>query len=366
VWVNAEYLLWWFKDSPLPLTFLTTTSNPGSMPIAVLGDPNTGVLLGNQDLNTGAHQGARFTAGLWIDNHHQIGVEGSYFLMANQTTVRTVASGGQPGTPFLAVPFFNEDIGAENTFLVAIPGSFAGTGTLSLTSRFQGGEIEGTVRALEDKNLHLEVLAGFRFLELTENLSFATTSTGLSDPNTGLILNTVDRFGMTNLFYGWQVGARGTYRLGYFEFSATAKLAVGDMHQTAHLDGFTTTNFFNAPAGGPFTGVPAQTLPGSGIFVQSSNMGRYSRDHIAVAPEIGGKVCCQITRHLWVFAGYDFLYLNNVLRPGNQIDRGINVSETLQTAIAGNVPTPGSRPAFTFVGSDFWAQGINMGVEFRY
>src|ERR1019366_7600502 len=64
---SADYLLWWFKDSPVPVPLLTTTSNPGSMPVAAFNDSNTSVLLGNESLGSGVHQGARFTLGYWID-----------------------------------------------------------------------------------------------------------------------------------------------------------------------------------------------------------------------------------------------------------------------------------------------------------
>jgi len=365
-WVNAEYLLWWFKDSPLPVPLLTTTSNPNSMPIAGLNDPYTRVVLGDHNLDTGVHQGTRLTTGLWIDSGHQFALEGGYFVMANQNTVRTAVSGGQPGAPILAVPFFDFDTATENTFLVASPGLFAGSAVLSLTTRLQGAEIQGAFQAIAGKNLHVEILAGFRFLDLTENLSYATASTGLSGTNTGLVLNTADTFGMQNLFYGWQVGARADYRLGNFEISASAKLALGDMLQTATLNGLTLTNFFNAPPGGPFTSVPPQSFPGAGVFVQPSNVGRISRDRIAIVPEVNVTLSYQITKNLWAFAGYDFLYINKVLRPGNQIDRGINASETLQNAVAGNAIVPGSQPALTLQNSDFWAQGAHLGLEFCY
>ncbi len=74
----------------------------------------------------------------------------------------------------------------------------------------------------------------------------------------------------------------------------------------------------------------------------------------------------RITDGLRVFAGYDFLYLSNVLRPGEQIDRGINFSQTVQSVIAGNAVASGTRPAAMLVGSDFWAQGLHLGLELRY
>jgi hypothetical protein len=365
-YASADYLLWWFKDSPVPVPLLTTTSNPASMPVAAIGDSNSSVLLGNESLGGGVHQGARLTLGYWIDDSRQIGLESSYFFLADKTTVRSAASSGQPDAPVLAVPFFDEDAGAENSFVVASPGGFAGAAVLSLTSRLQSAELQGVVQAFDAPNLHVEVLFGGRFAELTENLSFATSSTGISDPNTDLILNTVDQFNVRNDFYGWQVGTRAEAQWGNFEFRASAKLALGDMHQVANLNGYAVTNFFNAPAGGPFTGVPTQVVPGAGAFVQPSNLGRVSRDSFAVAPELGVTLGYRLTDSLRVFAGYDFFYLSNVIRPGDQIDRGINFSQTVQSAIAGNAVAVGSRPAATLVDSDFWAQGLHLGLELRY
>jgi len=63
--------------------------------------------------------------------------------------------------------------------------------------------------------------------------------------------------------------------------------------------------------------------------------------------------------------GYNFLYCSSVLRPGNQIDRVLD--ETLIPNFGtGVAPAGQSRPAPILRGSDFWAQGLNFGVEFRF
>ena len=138
------------------------------------------------------------------------------------------------------------------------------------------------------------------------------------------------------------------------------------MHEVAKLNGIATTNFFNATPGGPFAGVPTQIIPGAGTFVQSTDFGRTSRHEFAIVPEININVGYQLTDAFRVFAGYDLLFLSNVLRPGNQIDRTINSSETIQSAIAGTGAPPGTRPVVPLAGSEFWAQGVNFGLEFRY
>jgi hypothetical protein len=82
-------------------------------------------------------------------------------------------------------------------------------------------------------------------------------------------------------------------------------------------------------------------------------------------PEGGVTLGYQVTSHLRVTLGYTFLYTSNVVRPGNLIDRGVNPSQVNallgQGAFAGPV-----RPAFPGGDSDFWVQGLNFGMEFRY
>jgi hypothetical protein len=365
-YASAEALRWWFKGSPVPVPLLTTTSDPTAMPLAAFAEPGTTVVLGNHDIGSSGHWGGRFTIGGWIDDRRQIAVEGSYFFLGNHTTVHAVSSNGQPGSPILAVPFIDADAMTESSFVLAQPGSFAGGAALSLTSRLRGADALCVVAACEGSRWHVQVLAGFRYLDLTENLTYATASTGLSGPNTDLALNTVDQFKLRNQFFGFQFGARADYRIGRLTLCATASLALGDMAQTGEFNGLAVTNSFDGPTGGSFTGVPTQVLSGSGTFVQPSNLGSVNRDQIAVAPEIGVKVCYQLTQRLRLFGGYDFLYLSNVLRPGDQIDRNINVAQTVQGAIAGTAAAAGTRPAVSLVGSDFWAQGVNLGLEFRY
>src|SRR5258708_5835483 len=70
IWVRAEYLLWWSKNSPDPVP-LATTGNPlvavpaGSPPVGTIGGPTTQVLLGVAPIDTEGHSGGRFMAGYW-------------------------------------------------------------------------------------------------------------------------------------------------------------------------------------------------------------------------------------------------------------------------------------------------------------
>jgi hypothetical protein len=369
LWLSTDYLLWWLKKSPLPVPLVTTTSDLTSQPPAALFQSGTSTVLGNQDLGSGAHSGGRFGAGGWIDEHHSIGLDADYFFLASRKVTQGVASTGQPGAPVLATPFFDADAAAESSFLLAFPGTLAGGASLTLSDRLRGAEANGIVAVVSSPGLRFEVLAGFRYLDFRENLIFVTASTGIQPPdgsNNGLILNTQDQFDTDNRYFGWQVGVRGEYRFGDLIVGASVKLGLGDMDQTSTINGAALTNFFNTPPGCPFTGVPVQVIPGSGTFAQPSNVGRSSRHEFVFVPEVTARVAYQLARWARAFVGYDFLYVSNVARPGELIDRNFNVSQTVQNAIAGNASAPGSVPAVHLTGSSFWAQGLNVGLEFRY
>ena len=71
--------------------------------------------------------------------------------------------------------------------------------------------------------------------------------------------------------------------------------------------------------------------------------------------------------HLRLFAGYTFLYVGSVARPGDEIDSVINPSQC--PGFTGVVPCPlmgSARPIFLGKDSSFFAQGINLGLEISY
>jgi hypothetical protein len=60
-----------------------------------------------------------------------------------------------------------------------------------------------------------------------------------------------------------------------------------------------------------------------------------------------------------VTVGYNFLYWSRVARPGEQIDLDVNPDLLPpEEQFAG-----ATRPRFEFRDTDFWAQGIRVGLE---
>jgi hypothetical protein len=151
---------------------------------------------------------------------------------------------------------------------------------------------------------------------------------------------------------------RGRYQAGRFTADATVKVAIGAMRQHVDVAGTFTTNFFTPPA--------LQTFAG-GLFAQPSNLGSYGRNVFAVVPEAGINLGFRLTDWASVVVGYTFLYASNVARPGNQIDRAINPTQSPAISLTDPATLSGpARPRFKFEGSDFWAHGLNAGIAFNF
>jgi len=345
--ISAEALLWWMKDSPAPPPLAST---------GILGQPGTTVLLGGEDLNTHEHPGLRVTAGYLAKEGW--GLEASGFYLPSRSISREVSSSGAIGSQDLSIPFFDVTLPGESDTGLSRAGVFSGQAREELSARLLGAELHGVMHLALGAAWQLDVLGGFRYVNLREDFSFTTSSPNVA-PRPPDVFQTKDQFETTNNFYGGQVGVRARSSWGAWTFSGTARLALGAMVQSVAIDGFLLTNDFNG------FGEP-QKFPG-GYFAQPTNIGSHSRTAFAVVPEIGLNVGYEVTDWMTLFLGYTFLYTNSVARPGNHIDRGLN--PTQNASFGGSPPTPlvgPARPAFRFQGSSFWAQGLNGGVAFRF
>jgi len=107
-----------------------------------------------------------------------------------------------------------------------------------------------------------------------------------------------------------------------------------------------------------------RTTISGGSLAQPSNIGRITSTDFSVVTEVTLTAGYQVTPHLRVLVGYTFIDWNRILRAGNQIDRQVNIAQ---------VPTspqfaPGAAgpPIFPGTRTDFWAQGINVGLELKF
>ena len=332
LWFRSEFLAWKVSDQKVPDLLQADGVN-------IIGP-------GSLNIDDQLRLGGRFTGGAWLNPAATIGLEASFFFLYPETPSRTVTS---DGSVLLVRPFFDATTNAEDNFtqVVAGPGT-TGSFTVEALSRFYGAEVNSRFLFLQSAVGRLYTLWGARYLQLDESLNMTQLST-----TAGTTVETSDRFGTHNSFVGGQFGLDGELFWKGFFVNTYGKVALGQNRQTVHIDGSRIQS----------DAVLAQGAVG-GFYAQQSNIGTYRHESFTVAPEAGINVGYQFGSHVRLMAGYTIIYINNVVRPGDQVDRVINLT---QRQIFGfPVPAAGDRPQYSHVESSFWAQGLNVGLELRY
>ena len=342
LWFRGDALLWWLRGGRTP-PLLTTSSN--TTPQAEAGVlPGATVLFGDQELNTGLHAGSRMTFGLWLDGCEESGLEFSYFILGAN---RQAYSNESSGAPILARPFFDVSSGSESRILIAYPNFSSGTFTATSTENFQGAEALWRRAVVHGCDGRIDFLAGYRFLRLTDGLEIANVQTSALQPNA--TVGIADTFHTRNDFNGADVGFATQWHRNRWSFDTLLKLGIGQTNTQVLINGSTVVN-----NGTPLNG---------GLLALPSNMGIHESKQFSVIPEIGLTLGYDLTSRLKATVGYTLLYWSNVARPGDQID--LNVDSNQFPSEAQPVGT-GTKPAFVLHTSDFWAQGLNLGLDYRF
>jgi hypothetical protein len=256
-------------------------------------------------------------------------------------------SAASSGNTVLALPFMDTSGGTSsgpNAYILAYPGRH---GDVTITDTQSLNFVEALMRwsICQQPNRHLDFLAGYRFGRFSENLSIVDSTTFI--PPT---INKTDLFDATNEFNGLEFGLNAGTRCSRWSLDVLAKLALGDTHSRTDVQGF--TNVVGLP--GPLAG---------GLFAQATNSGLFDENHFAVIPELGFTLGYDLTARLKASVGYTFVYWSSVMRPGDQIDTNVNSTQVPPPikAVVG-VPSPEQKSVMT----DFWAQGVSAGLEYRY
>jgi hypothetical protein len=362
---QAEYLLWWTNRYRIP-TLATTSNDPAGF--GFQGDPNTRNLLGPGEFGPSYRNGMRIRAGGYFDECNPVGVDGSFFFLGTARE-RAVFDSGQ--FPVITRPFFAPNTAVINAppgavFLpgefgevVARPGLSAGRLEIDTDSYLWGADANYRFAACRTCEGSRGWFAGYRHVNLTERLRITEfiTATGAqaADP-VGTQVVVQDFFQTRNRFHGGQLGYLWSRRMGRWDVDARASVALGVTHQIVDISGFQRRTR---------PGEATQVFNNGGLLAAGPNLGRFTDNRFSVVPEATFNVGYMIAPAVRVYAGYNFLFWSNVVRPGDQIDRTIDV--TFVPNPPANVPPSGQfRPQPTFTQSDLWVQGVQLGVELRW
>jgi len=371
-WASLEYLVWNVRDQHLSTPIVTTTTGDITAPGAGgLGRPGTEVLLGDHPLDYGSVSGVRLTIGGSLNCDGTGGYEVRAFITENASFHRSFTSDAS-GNPVIATPIFDiagAASGGEDAIAATAPGATFGYMTVRSYSRLWGLEANSVMGQSNTGGCNISYIAGFRYADLKEDLSILGVSSNVVPAAAGGGLSFLDtpnafdgtttsfcEFRTRNQFWGGQVGARASYDFGQAYVGIEGELAVGVNHESVDIRGQSTLTT---------NGVTTAAL--GGIYALPSNIGRRTQNEFCVIPEINLKLGYHFSDRLSAFIGYDFMYWSNVVRPGEQIDRNVNLNAvptvpTYNSALVNSINSPVPR----FETTDYWAQGVNFGVELKF
>jgi hypothetical protein len=349
-WIDIEELIWVPRREKVPFP-LATVSPPAAA--GILGADGTDVLFGDKSIDYKAMSVLRLTGGLW-DADHVCGIELSGFIQEHKGeffdyTVPITARNT------LARPVVDALTGQPTALLIAFPGAFGGELHIANTLQMGGAEGNFLYSLINCDRVKFNLLGGIRYIDEVEDLTISSRSVfPTADPNDPSLTDVLDSFHARNQFLGGQIGFESEFRHKRLFVDVTGKVGLGDMNQKLDVNGFTNTQV---------TGVTTHT-PG-GLLALDSNIGHFTINKFAYAPELTIKLGYQITQRVSAFVGYNALYLSRVLRPTYQLDQVVNPVLLPTSAQFGGSFGP-VRPANTFTETDFWTQGVTLGLSIRY
>ena len=349
-WSSYEVLVWWPKTSALPP--LATAGRGPNAP--TLGGPNTLVLVGGGTSESRDVAGGRFTFGSPVNEAQTAGLAVTYFFLGSRTSAITI----DERTRSIGRPFTDAATGQPSAFPVNLPGGQIGSLDVSTTSRVTGWEINGIANLYSGPELRLNAIAGYRYFMINEGLRIDQTVLLPGSPNGPAIMASMaDQFDAHNRFHGGQFGLTADLSHGPVFVEATGKVALGQATNVVQVSGQTVA----LAAGFP---IPAVQYFNGGVLAQPTNSGRFVRSGFAVLPEATLKVGYRFHDRSRLYVGYNFIYLSEAVRPGDQVDTALDPSQVPL------FPKPGGnaveRPVPTLLRSDFWVQGLMFGVQYRY
>jgi len=349
--LRGEYLLWWAKGDPVPPLVTTSTTGTAQTAAGVLGQPNTSILFGDSNLNDQVRSGGRFTADYWFDCGHCVGIEADYLFLGDHQQGFDASS---DGSVILARPFYNTQTAAQDSELVAYPNVQSGSIHVSSTSAFDGAEVLLRSNWFAQCGSTVDLLLGYRYLRLADNLGIAesvisTDETGILPVQTNVQVS--DNFRTLNQFNGANLGMLGQWHCCGWSLDLLMKLGLGSTNSRVSVNGATTVT---EPTG-------ASTNYSGGILAPATSIGTYDHSGFSMVPELGATVGYDLSCRLRLTCGYTLLYWSSVARAGDQINTALNPAEFPPSQLAG-----AQAPPFKIAYTDFWAQGVNLGLDFRF
>jgi hypothetical protein len=352
LWFRGEYLMWWMKAADAPPLATTSPANTPPSQAGVLQMPGTSTLFGGNPINEGIRSGGRFTIGWWTCPCCQsAGFEATFLFLANQSV--GLHASNQTNS-ILAQPYFDVQASAQSSAIIAYPGTQTGSLAIGLKSSLNVLDLAWREALVMQDGFRVDYLVGYRNAFMNEAISESATTTYTAANGSiaaGTSVARSDRFNTSSAFNGAVVGVTTQNQRGPWTLDLLAKIGFGETRSHVTIEGSSLTT---VPQ------LPPTASPG-GLYALPSNIGHYQKSSLSMLPEVGTTLGYYITDHLQLTFGYTFLYWTRMMRPGDQIDPALNLSQQSAGGLMGT-----ASPLYHRAITDFWVQGLSFGTDYRF
>ena len=294
------------------------------------------LLVGGAPIDTPDVAGAGSPSGARSTTPRRPGLAVTYFFLGTRTSSASVADNGSARGRFVGRPIVNAVTGEPDVIPVAVPGAFAGLVEVSTTTR---------VHRLGDHRRRATctpAAAPAQRAWPATGTSWSTRGCGSSrrtlfPPARGrslpVLTSVADQFDAHNRFHGGQLGLTADLTRGPVFVEATGKVALGESITVVRVSGQTVACRSGSRC------QPPQVVRRRGARPAVEH-GAVRRSVFAVLPEAAVKVGYRFRDRSRFYVGYNFLYLSDAVRPGDQVDRTVDPS---QVPLLGRASAGGAR-----------------------
>jgi hypothetical protein len=204
----------------------------------------------------------------------------------------------------------------------------------------------------------VDLIGGYRYIGLDEGVTIREALATSVTPRTGF--QAMDQFATGNDFQGGELGVSAKYHRRRWWSEGLLKVALGRTEEQIAINGYTQLIVPPGAEDGQ------ATVMAGDLLALPTNIGEYSYKTTAWASEIGLTMGYQLTPQLSVRLGYSLLFLSRVIRPDGAIDLNVNEMYIPDPTDPDLVPVGPARPAVAFNDTSYWAQGFNLGLDYRW
>ncbi len=318
-WFGSLELLLLFRNGDSIPSLITTS--PAGTPADEAGVLPAPTLFGGEQFFKDLTAGGRLTIGTWLDDcrNRSLVFRGWTATESDDSfSARESINGGD----ILAIPTTNANVLAS--LLIAFPDSAEdfgrfGSVSASASSNVFGGDV--SVRQFWTGGLGTtyDVLYGYQYMRLQEDLQLSFSSTKTQDPfpdEIGNNITSTDLFDTQNEFHGGQLGMAGRYREGCWSFDWLGKVGFGNVRRTSERRGRRVIT----------TDTPPSDIRDTGLLVNEVNRGTLSDSTFGWVPEFDVSIGWHKYPRFDVTFGYniiamtDTVRLSGIMDPDNTVD----------------------------------------------